>query len=157
MTTGRRPWLDIPTPTAPKIPATCALLTTTSKYLYPASPTRQQTNNRSYWSNINSRTPSIRFGTGHVYNSYFLNVADGINTRDGAQVLVQSNVWAGTLSKPLYSTDDGYAVASDNDFGGKSNAALAGTLTSVPYSYSLLGSGSVKAAVVGSAGATLSF
>ncbi|KAK0102750.1 hypothetical protein ONS95_006347 [Cadophora gregata] len=115
------------------------------------------TYNNNYWSNINSRTPSIRFGTGHIYNSYFLNCADGINTRLGAQVLVQSNVWAGTVSKPLYSTDDGYAVESGNDFGGKSNTALAGTLKSVPYSYSLLRSGSVKSAVVGSAGATLSF
>ncbi|CZR58491.1 probable pectate lyase B precursor [Phialocephala subalpina] len=115
------------------------------------------TYNNNYWYNINSRTPSIRFGTGHIYNSYFLDVADGINTRDGAQVLVQSNVWAGTVSKPLYSTDSGYAVASDNDFGGESNEALAGTLTTVPYSYTLLGSSNVYAAVYGTAGATLSF
>lgn len=114
------------------------------------------TQNNNYWYNINSRTPSIRFGTGHVYNSYFDQVNDGINTRDGAQVLVQSNVFVGS-SKPLYSTDAGYAVATDNDFGSGSNEALAGTLTSVPYSYSLLGSGNVKAAVVGSAGQTLSF
>ncbi|GAM33908.1 hypothetical protein TCE0_013f01148 [Talaromyces pinophilus] len=114
------------------------------------------TQNNNHWYNINSRTPSIRFGTGHVYNSYFDQVSDGINTRDGAQVLVQSNVFVGS-SKPLYSTDDGYAVATDNDFGSGSNEALAGTLTSVPYSYSLLGSGNVKAAVVSTAGQTLSF
>nr|ADK25712.1 pectate lyase 1 [Penicillium occitanis (nom. inval.)] len=114
------------------------------------------TQNNNHWYNINSRTPSIRFGTGHVYNSYFDQVNDGINTRDGAQVLVQSNVFVGS-SKPLYSTDDGYAVATDNDFGSGSNEALAGTLTSVPYSYSLLGSGNVKAAVVSTAGQTLSF
>ncbi|RAO67487.1 uncharacterized protein BHQ10_003499 [Talaromyces amestolkiae] len=114
------------------------------------------TQNNNYWYNINSRTPSIRFGTGHIYNSYFDEVNDGINTRDGAQVLVQSNVFVGS-SKPLYSTDDGYAVATDNDFGDGSNEAETGTLTSVPYSYSLLGSGNVKAAVVGAAGQTLSF
>lgn len=52
-----------------------------------------------------------------------------------------------------------YAVAIDNDLGGASNTAPAGNLTasSMPYSYSLLGSGSVVAAVVGTAGATLSF
>lgn len=111
---------------------------------------------QSYWLNINSRTPSIRFGTGHFYNSYFSAVNDGINTRDGAQVLVQSNVFVGS-DKPLYSTDSGYAVATDNDFGSGSNTALAGTLTSVPYSYSLLGHANVKAAVVGTAGNTLSF
>ncbi|TVY44626.1 putative pectate lyase A [Lachnellula cervina] len=114
------------------------------------------TYSNNYWSNINSRTPSLRFGTGHIFNSYFDEVADGINTRDGAQVLVESNVFVGS-KKPLYSTDDGYAVASDNDFGTGSNEALVGTLTSVPYSYSKLGSGSVEAAVVGTAGNTLSF
>lgn len=114
------------------------------------------TQNNNYWSNVNSRMPSIRFGTGHIYNSYFSECGDGINTRLGAQVLVQSNVFAG-VKNPLYSTDKGYAVESGNDFGGKSNAALKGTLTSVPYSFALLGSSKVKAAVVGSAGNTLSF
>ncbi|TVY24643.1 putative pectate lyase A [Lachnellula hyalina] len=114
------------------------------------------TYNNNYWNNINSRAPSIRFGTGHIFNSYFNEVADGINTRDGAQVLVESNTFVDS-KKPLYSTDEGYAVESDNDFGTGSNEALAGTLTSVPYSYSKLGSGAVKAAVVGTAGNTLSF
>ncbi|KAJ5657148.1 uncharacterized protein N7484_000797 [Penicillium longicatenatum] len=109
-----------------------------------------------YWYNINSRAPSIRFGTGHIYNSYFLAVNDGINTRDGAQILVQSNVFDG-VDKPLYSTDDGYAVASDNDFGDGENTAETGTLTTVPYSYTLLGSANVKAAVYGTAGQTLTF
>ncbi|KAJ5769058.1 hypothetical protein N7520_003617 [Penicillium odoratum] len=109
-----------------------------------------------YWYNINSRAPSIRFGTGHIYNSYYLDVSDGINTRDGAQVLVQSNVFDG-CKKPLYSTDDGYAVATDNDFGDGENDAETGTLTTVPYSYTLLGSSKVKAAVYGTAGQTLTF
>jgi len=109
-----------------------------------------------YWNNINSRTPSFRFGTGHIFNSYFNAVNDGINTRDGAQLLVESNQFVGS-DKPLYSTDSGYAVSVDNDFGGKTNAALAGTLKSVPYSYTKVGSANVKAAVVGVAGATLSF
>ena len=109
-----------------------------------------------YLNNLNSRGPSIRFGTGHFFNNYYLNVSDGINTRDGAQVLVESNVWSGS-QKPLYSTDAGYAVAKDNDFGGESNTADAGTLTTVPYSYTALASGKVKAAVVGTAGQTLTF
>ncbi|KAJ5855355.1 CAZyme family PL1 [Penicillium soppii] len=114
------------------------------------------TYSNNYWYNINSRGPSFRFGTGHVYNSYYLDVADGINTRQGAQLLVESNVFSGS-KKPLYSTDGGYAVSNDNDFGTGSNTASAGTLTSVPYSYSLLGSSKVKSAVVGTAGQTLSF
>ncbi|KAM0135009.1 hypothetical protein ACHAP3_005099 [Botrytis cinerea] len=117
------------------------------------------TQHNNYWSNIGSRTPSFRFGTGHVFNSYFLNANTGIDTRDGAQILVQSNVFK-NVSEPiaaLYSDDTGYANAFDNDLGGYANTAPVGTLTttSLPYSYSLLGSGSVVAAVVGSAGATL--
>ncbi|KFY07692.1 hypothetical protein V492_06910 [Pseudogymnoascus sp. VKM F-4246] len=114
------------------------------------------TENNNHWYNINSRGPSIRFGTGHVYNSYFSEVGDAINTRDGAQVLVESNVFSG-VSKPLYSTDAGYAVENDNDFGDGANNALAGTLTSVPYSYELLGSGAVQAAIEGKVGNNLSF
>jgi pectate lyase len=57
----------------------------------------------------------------------------------------------------LYSDDKGYAVARDNDFGGESNTAPVGTLTKVPYAHTALGSGKVKAAVVGVAGNTLKF
>ncbi|KXG54461.1 Pectin lyase fold/virulence factor [Penicillium griseofulvum] len=114
------------------------------------------TQNNNFWNNLNSRGPSFRFGTGHIYNNYYLNVADGINTRKGAQLLVESNKFVGS-KKPLYSTDDGYAVDNDNDFGDASNTALAGTLKSVPYSYTLLGSSKVEAGVVGTAGQTLVF
>ncbi|KAG9020526.1 hypothetical protein FRB95_004029, partial [Tulasnella sp. JGI-2019a] len=40
-----------------------------------------------YWYNLNSRLPSFRFGQGHIYNNYYLNSNDGINTRDGAELL----------------------------------------------------------------------
>lgn len=46
----------------------------------------------------------------------FLYNSDGINTRVGAELLVQNNVFVG-VKKPLYSTDNGYANASGNDFG----------------------------------------
>jgi len=108
------------------------------------------------WSNINSRTPSFRFGTGHVFNNYFVNVNDGINTRQGAQVLVENNVFS-NVKKPLYSTDSGYATARGNDFGGASNAALSGSISSVPYSYSLQSASSVVSYVNSNAGATISF
>ncbi|CZR60293.1 probable pectate lyase A [Phialocephala subalpina] len=114
------------------------------------------TYHNNYWNNIHSRGPSLRFGTGHIFNNYYNEVVDGINTRDGAQVLVESNTFVGSTS-PLYSTDDGYAVANDNDFGDGSNDALAGALTTVPYEYTLLGSAAVKVAVVGTAGNTLTF
>ncbi|KAL4923826.1 pectate lyase family protein [Aspergillus undulatus] len=109
-----------------------------------------------YWSNINSRGPSFRFGTGHIYNNYYENVSDGINTRLGAELLVESNVWVDG-KKALYSTDEGYAVQRDNDFGDASAEAPEGTLTSVEYEYETLGPANVKAAVVGTAGQTLTF
>ncbi len=62
-----------------------------------------------YWLNIGSRTPSLRYGVGHVYNSYFKNMNTGIDTRDGAQILVQSNVFS-NVTEPiaaLYSDDTG--------------------------------------------------
>ncbi|KAF9498342.1 pectin lyase-like protein [Pleurotus eryngii] len=107
------------------------------------------------FSNLNSRTPSFRFGHGHIFNNVFDNNNDGINTRDGAQLLVENNVWTGT-DKPLYATDEGFAVARGNDFGGASNTAPVGSFTSAPYSYSLVAAGSVRSAA-SSAGATLSF
>ena len=50
-----------------------------------------------------------------------------------------------------------YANAFDNDLGDGTNTAPVGTLTpsSMPYSYTLLGSANVKAAIVGSVGAIL--
>lgn len=57
----------------------------------------------------------------------------------------------------LEEANDIVAYASGNDFGGGSNAALVGTLKTVPYSYTLIAASAVKAAVVGTAGATLSF
>ena len=110
-----------------------------------------------YFSNVSSRLPSIRFGTGHIFNNYYEDVSDGINTRQGAQLLVQNNVFVSS-KKALYSTDSGYAVESGNDFGDGKNTAEKGTLTKAPYTVSsLLDASKVKAAVVGTAGNTLSF
>ncbi|KAF2854936.1 polysaccharide lyase family 1 protein [Plenodomus tracheiphilus IPT5] len=111
---------------------------------------------QNYWKNINSRGPSFRFGTGHLFNNYYEDVSDGINTRQGAQLLVENNVFSGA-KKALYSTDGGFAVANGNDFGSSSNTAPKGTLTKAPYSAKLLEASAVKAAVVGSAGVTLKF
>ncbi|KAG6839325.1 hypothetical protein C0991_003637 [Blastosporella zonata] len=36
------------------------------------------------WTDLNSRTPSFRFGHGHIFNNIFDNNNDGINTRDGS-------------------------------------------------------------------------
>ena len=78
----------------------------------------------------------------------------------GAQVLVESSVFENSNAKAILSVDSdvtGYAVTNDVDLGGSQNTAPKGTLTSVPYSYSKLGSAKVKSAVTASAGQKLSF
>ncbi|KAK4624122.1 putative pectate lyase A [Fulvia fulva] len=110
-----------------------------------------------YWSNTNSRIPSIRFGTAHIFNSYYDSADTGVNTRMGAEVLVESTVFTG-VKYPVCSRDSdetGSAVTKDVDFGSGENTAPKGSLTSMPYKYTLLGSAKVKAAVVGTAGNTL--
>ncbi|PNH43183.1 hypothetical protein VD0004_g4221 [Verticillium dahliae] len=114
-----------------------------------------------HWSNVFSRGPLIRFATVHLINNYWNGLIDsGVNTRMGAQVLVQSSVFENSAERAIffdYSDETGYAVAEDVDLGGSVNSAPVGTLTSssLPYSIPALGSGSVKAAVVGTAGQTL--
>jgi pectate lyase len=78
----------------------------------------------------------------------------------GAQVLVQSSVFEASSARAIESADSkttGYATVSDVVLGGSANTAPAGTLTSVPYTYSLLGSAAVKNSVTANAGQTLSF
>lgn len=110
------------------------------------------------FANLNSRGPSFRFGTGHLWNNFYSEVSDGINTRKGAQLLVENNVFYNS-KKPLYSTDGGYATASGNDFGSASNTAPSGSKSSsnIGYSYTKKAAADVKAMVVGPAGATLTF
>jgi pectate lyase len=41
---------------------------------------------------VDGRNPSIRFGTGHVYNNHYLNIPDyGIASRQNAQVRIENN------------------------------------------------------------------
>ncbi|KAI1118183.1 polysaccharide lyase family 1 protein [Nemania sp. NC0429] len=113
-----------------------------------------------YFKNLNSRGPSFRFGTGHIFNTYYNNVSTAINTRQGAQLLVESTVFEASGAKAIYYADSdttGYAVVRDVALGGSTNSAPAGTLTKVPYSYSLLGSGNVKSSVTANAGQKLAF
>ncbi|KAI5848508.1 putative pectate lyase A [Morchella snyderi] len=116
------------------------------------------TYHHNYWKNLNSRGPSFRFGTGHIFNNYYDTLNDGINTRDGAQLLIENNVFVNT-EDAIYSTDAGYAVATGNDLGIGTNEALVGTIKSsdLPYTYSLDTTSAVTSGVPTSAGATVWF
>jgi pectate lyase len=108
------------------------------------------------WTNINSRAPSLRFGTGHIFNSVFNNVNDGINARQGANVLVQGNVFI-NVTRPLYSRDKGFAVQNNNDFGTGGKPQLeGGKMTNVPYKYDVHPVAQVRTQAK-AAGNTLSF
>ncbi|KAL1867511.1 hypothetical protein Daus18300_006355 [Diaporthe australafricana] len=112
---------------------------------------------------VASRGPLLRFGTAHVLNNYYNEQSTGVNSRMGAQALVQSTVFENSGKKMVYtesSDSDGYAVVIDTIFGGESaNTAPQGTLSasSFPYSYTALGSANVKASVTKEAGQTLAF
>lgn len=112
------------------------------------------TYHHNYFYNINSRTPSLRFGTGHSYNNYFYNLMDsGIDVRLGAQYLAEDNVWENSVDPIETVLNDGYVVQRNNEF---INSTLgtqqAGTLTSVPYSYTLDAVASVESIVKANAG-----
>ena len=121
---------------------------------------------RNYFKNVKSAV-SFRFGTGHLFNSYYDTVENGINTRMGAEVLVEASVFAsGQLqnSKAVFSADSaetGFATIRDVVLGNSTNTAPAGDMTadSVPYPYDwyIYDTESVKSAVTRYAGQTLEF
>lgn len=80
---------------------------------------------------------------------------DAINTRLGAQMLIEGTVWSGI--KKCVIEDGGYAVLRDCDLGGGTNAAPTGTLTSVPYTYTLYSVASATSIVAANQGAILTW
>jgi pectate lyase len=60
---------------------------------------------------MGSRLPSLRFGTAHIWNNLFESAeSSGINSRMGAQVLVENNVFknvAKAIVTNLDSSEDG--------------------------------------------------
>ncbi|KFY11029.1 hypothetical protein V491_07364 [Pseudogymnoascus sp. VKM F-3775] len=94
-----------------------------------------------HFTNVNSRLPSIRFGTAHIYSSCFEdNPTSGINSRMGAQVLVEQCYFSNTklaITTNLDSDEEGYAVSKNNIFvSSTTDITQTGSLTP-PYSYVL--------------------
>jgi pectate lyase len=114
------------------------------------------TYHHNYFRNFDSRTPSLRFGTGHVFDNYFVNGSTGVDSRMGAQMLVQNNVFS-NVKTPIMtcclSSQDGFVNQSGNDFGGGvNNITQTGTFTNPPYSYTLDPTSSVVSLVTAGAG-----
>ncbi|KAF9889725.1 hypothetical protein FE257_007031 [Aspergillus nanangensis] len=115
-----------------------------------------------YWYKVNSRVPSVRFGTVHIINNYWDSLGlTGVNCRMDAQVLIESSAFANCPDEAIFFADSdytGYAVVDDVDLGGSTNSVPEGTLTasSLPYAaIDALGSGSVAGSVPDAAGQKL--
>lgn len=104
---------------------------------------------------------TFRWWGRHLTDSscYYDRQSNAVNLRIGAQALIQSTVFEDCTSAVVSENSDvdGYAVLEDVELGGGEHNAPEGTLTEVPYAYDLVGSGSIRDAVVGEAGATLTF
>ncbi|KAF8585140.1 polysaccharide lyase family 1 protein [Ramaria rubella] len=114
------------------------------------------TYHHNWFLNVNSRTPSLRFGTGHIFSNFFDNVFDsGVDSRDGAQTLVEDNVF-NNVTDPIQTTlNGGFSNQRNNIFTLSTlDPGLAvGNLTSVPYTYTADAANTVAAIVQASAGA----
>ncbi|KAJ6613868.1 pectin lyase-like protein [Mycena sp. CBHHK59/15] len=104
---------------------------------------------------INSRTPSLRFGTAHIYSNFFDNVLDSaVDSRDGAQTLIEDNQFTNVINPIETTLNGGFAVQRSNVFTNTTLGAIsAGTLTSMPYTYTADAAASVASIVPASAGA----
>jgi pectate lyase len=117
---------------------------------------------RNFFSDVGSAI-SFRFGTGHVLNSYFANATDGINTKMGARLLVESSVFEGQ-GRAVFSEgsiEAGYATVQGSSLGSSSNTAPPANMTadSLPYPYDwyIWDKSQVRDSVTRQAGQTLEF
>ena len=80
---------------------------------------RKITYHHNYIANCNSRLPSYRFGTGHIFNNYYAdNLNTGINCRQGAKLKIESNYFE-NFKDPIgywYSDETGFWDVSNNMF-----------------------------------------
>lgn len=109
------------------------------------------------FSNVHSRIPSLRFGTGHFYNNHVDGAETACHSRMGAQMLVENNVFRNTgvaVTTNRSSDVDGYANLRGNDLGGAATEiSRTGTFTSPPYGYTPESASTVVASVTSGAGA----
>lgn len=91
------------------------------------------------WNNVNSRTPSIRFGTGHVYSSCYENIpTSGINIREGARALIEHNSFSNVDQAIVTNVDadiQGFVTERNNIFVNSPTDITQTGHTNPPYSY----------------------
>jgi pectate lyase len=91
-----------------------------------------------YFFNCGSRLPLIRFGKAHIFNNYYKDCSDAINTRMGACVRVENNYFD-NVEKALFSEFSAYVgnvhLIEGNYFGSGSYITEPTCVLDVPYSY----------------------
>ncbi|MFE2535378.1 polysaccharide lyase family 1 protein [Streptomyces sp. NPDC059371] len=114
------------------------------------------TYHHNWFNNVNSRIPSLRFGTGHFYDNYVVGADTAVHSRMGAQMLVENNVFRSTAVAVTTNRDsdvDGYVNLSGNDLGGAATEiSQVGTFTKPPYGYTAEPASTVVASVTSGAG-----
>jgi pectate lyase len=117
---------------------------------------RKITYHHNYFENCNSRMPSYRGGTGHIFNNYYNNIIEtGINSRLSATLRIENNYFENSKN-PIGNWDDplGYWDVRNNMFVnciGDQPTTSTGTFNP-PYSYLVDPVESVKSIVMQWAG-----
>ncbi|KAH7342476.1 putative pectate lyase B [Rhexocercosporidium sp. MPI-PUGE-AT-0058] len=106
---------------------------------------------------VNSRLPSVRFGTVHVYNSHITGTdTSGINSRMGAQVYVEASVFDNTKLAMVTDLDSdlpGFLCDVNNLLTGTSTTRITQKCSlKIPYSYTAEKASTVAASVANGAG-----
>jgi pectate lyase len=105
----------------------------------PADSVARITFHHNYFYNCGSRLPLIRFGKAHIFNNYYKDCDDAINTRMNAWVRVERNYFEG-VGKAVYFSDSpitGEAQLIDNHFGTSYVGVLPPCDLQVFYPYTL--------------------
>lgn len=113
-----------------------------------------------WFHDFGSRVPSLRFGTGHVYDNLVeAGSVSGIHSRMGAQILVQANVFAGVTTPTFTAGDssvDGFITLDSRHPNLAAGSELRGAVAAGPsrydYPYTVDPASAVLALVKGGAG-----
>lgn len=107
----------------------------------------------------NSRLPLFRFGHGHIFNNYYSTCySTGINSRMGAELFIENNVFE-NMNNPVgfwYSDETGYWNMSGNEYinctGSKPTESTTDWVPDYQYAHVLHATDEVKATVTSYAG-----
>jgi pectate lyase len=122
---------------------------------------RRMTFHHNRYENLIERTPSYRFGQGHVYNSYFKGiVSSGVHIRLGAKMRVEGSVFENSDDPVKTSDTDSAVIVGTGSFanqyvactGSQPTSSTSGATLAIPYPFSVEATSTVKSTVLSWAG-----